>query len=216
VNFPVEALYKSVKDSLEQSARPSWKKPRATLSCVVVAKVPMVSEETEEVPDWETRVPVDVAPVKDAFCPVRFPLSTRYDADTPLSVEVLETTRLVVEAVPVVVEFVVVMPVPVAVILPAVMMPMFAAGPEEEPVRFPETFPVIVPETMSCEVVAVPETMRFEVEAVEVAMRVPMVPSPIDAALAVMLLVNVWSWFQEFAVVVPNAREIVFAEKRTG
>lgn len=50
-NFPVVALYKSVKDSPAQSARPSWKNPLATESWVVEAKEATVSEETDEVPD---------------------------------------------------------------------------------------------------------------------------------------------------------------------
>jgi hypothetical protein len=173
---------------------------------------------------------------REAFPPVRLPpLSVRYVNDAPAPVVVPETKRLVVEAVPVVVEFVVVMPVPVAVILPAVSVPMFAAGPEEEPVREPVTFPVRFPvtlpvmplETMRFEVDAVPvttrlvvvavfETMRLVVEALEVAMREPMVPTPMEAALALMLFVNVWSWFHEFAVVVPKARERLFDEKRMG
>jgi hypothetical protein len=50
VNFPVEALYRRVADSLEQSPRPSWKKPLEMESWVVEAKSEMVREETEEVP----------------------------------------------------------------------------------------------------------------------------------------------------------------------
>ena len=85
VNFPVEALYSKVKDSLEQSPSPSWKKPRAIESCVVEAKSEMVRRVTDD------------------------------DA-----VEVLVKE-------------------------PTVSEPMFAAGPEEEPVRLPVTFPVRFP-----------------------------------------------------------------------
>jgi hypothetical protein len=49
-NFPVEALYRRVKDSPEQSPRPSWKNPRATESWVVEAKDATVSAATEDVP----------------------------------------------------------------------------------------------------------------------------------------------------------------------
>jgi hypothetical protein len=78
---------------------------------------------------------------------------------------------------------VVVMPVPVAVIFPAVIDPMFAVGPEEEPVRepvtFPVTFPVMPPVTTRFVVVAVPETTRAVVDAEVVATRDPRVKDPV-------------------------------------
>jgi hypothetical protein len=147
------------------------------------------------------RVPLVVAPpVREsvpsvAFPPVRLPpFKVRYVAEIPFCVDVAETKRMLVEAVPVVVEFEVMMPVPVAVIDPAVRVPMFAAGPEELPVREPVTFPVRFPvmpeETVSCDVdavpvttrfvvVAVPDTMRLVVEALVVAMREPTVSAPV-------------------------------------
>jgi hypothetical protein len=99
---------------------------------VVEAKVLIERPEKDEVPDWETTVPVVVTPMKEAFPPVRFPpFSVRYVKDAPAPVEVPEMLR-----------------VPVPVMEPAVRTPMFAAGPEEEPVTLPVRFPVTFPESV--------------------------------------------------------------------
>ena len=97
---------------MEQSTSPSWKKPRETESCVVEAKEVTVRPEKEEVPFWETRVPVEVAPERvrfprAAFPAVRLPpFNVRYAKEAPFPVVVDEMKRFVVEAIPVVVAFV--------------------------------------------------------------------------------------------------------------
>jgi hypothetical protein len=127
-------------------------------------------------------------PLKDV------PLSERTLVLIPFDVVVPETKRMEVEAVPekvaplpetfpLDVMFVVESPwseeVPlVAVIVPAVMKPMFAAGPEEEPVTFPIRLPVMPFVTTRLVVVAVPETTSCEVEAELVAVSVPTVALP--------------------------------------
>ena len=80
-------------------------------------------------------------------------------AGRPFKVTRVETVRLVVEA------------EVVAVKMPAVRTPKFAAGPEEEPVRFPVTFPVSVPvippETETLEAFTFPAVMFPEASAPE-------------------------------------------------
>ena len=199
---------------------------------------PMFAVGPEEEP---VREPVTLPVTFPMTLPLRFPpLRVRYVNDAPAPVVVAEMLRMARDEVPVKVapipetlpleeRFVTAVPwsvvVPlVAVIVPKVPTPALTAGPEEEPVRVPVTFPVTLPVrfpvmppvTTKFVVVAVPETTRLVVEADEVAINVPIVPAPIVAEFARMLFVNVCAWFHVLAVVVPNARETVFAEKRTG
>ncbi len=197
-NFPVDALYRSVPDSVLQSPIPSWKKPREILSCVVEAK-----DETERlvkvlvplVAVMEPAVMEPMVAVGPEDEPVRLPvtLPERFPKRVPLTVMLLRTKRLVVVAVFETTRLVVEADV-VAVIDPAVMEPMFAVGPEEEPVRLPVTLPVTLPVrfpvmplvTTRFVVVAVPLTTNCDVDALVVAVSVPMVAPPRVADGAVM------------------------------
>jgi hypothetical protein len=207
-NFPVEALYRRVPLSAEQSPSPSWKKPRETESCVVEAKVLIERFVNVEVPLVAVMVPAVSDPIfavgpeeEPVSVPVTFPKSV------PLMVVLLRTTRLVVVAVPEttscdvdaledttripVVALVVVIPLPVAVIFPAVSDPMFAAGPEEEPV----TFPVMLPDTerfdaLMFDAVMLPAETPRKVEVPLVAVKLNPVMEPKTSSTEVVVVLE--------------------------